>query len=282
MLGDFEYKRIRSIEQGCQSLSEAAGKGAVLAGGTDLLVEIRNGLKSPQLLVDCKGLEPLNAFSLDESGSTIGASVALNQLIEHRGFRTTHTALADALASIGTYQLRNRATLVGNICNASPAADAAPVLLVLDALVEAVGVDGPRTIPIRDFFAGVKKTTLKLDEIVTAITLPARSGLRTAFRKQQRIRGHDLAVVNVAGAYSQANKTLRLAIGSCAPTPVLVDPIEVDSKDNEAFADHVIKKLLRAVSPISDVRASAGYRSAVLPTLVKRILHELLSEGGGA
>ena len=282
MLGNFEYKRIRSIEEGCQYLAEAAGDGAVLAGGTDLLVEIRNGLKSPQLLVDCKGLDVLNVFSVDDSRSTIGASVALNQLIEHRVFRTTHPALADALASIGTYQLRNRATLVGNICNASPAADAAPVLLVLDAVVEVAGVEGPRTVPVRSFFAGVKKTTLKPDEIVTAIALPARSGLRTAFRKQQRIRGHDLAVVNAAGAYSPAKKVLKLAIGSCAPTPVLLDPIEVDSKDNEAFADHVIETVLRAVSPISDVRASAGYRNAVLPILVKRILHELLSEGGGA
>ena len=282
MLGDFKYKRIRSIEEGCQCLSEATGEGAVLAGGTDLLVEIRNGLKSPGILIDCKGLDALSDFSVDDSGSTIGASVTLNQLIEHRAFRTTHPALADALASIGTYQLRNRATLVGNICNASPAADAAPVLLVLDAVVEVVGVDGPRIISIRDFFTGVKKTTLKPDEIVTAIQLPRRSGLRTAFRKQQRIRGHDLAVVNVAGAYSPAERVLRLAIGSCAPTPVLLDPIEVDSGNNEAFAGHVIDKLLRAVSPISDVRASAGYRSAVLPILAERILHELLSAGGGA
>jgi len=282
VLGNFEYKRIRSIEEGCQHLAEAAGEGAVLAGGTDLLVEIRNGLKSPALLVDCKSLDTLKTFTVEDSGSTVGASVPLNRLIEHRGFRTTHPALADALASIGTYQLRNRATLAGNICNASPAADSAPVLLVVDAAVEAVGTKGHRTIPIRDFFAGVKKSTLKPDEIVTSIILPARSGLRTAFRKQQRIRGHDLAVVNVAGAYSPAEKILKLAIGSCAPTPVLLDPIEVNSKDADVFARHIVEIVRSSVSPISDVRASAGYRNAVLPILVKRILHELLSEGGGA
>jgi len=279
VLGNFEYKRIRSIEEGCQYLAEAAGEGAVLAGGTDLLVEIRNGLKSPELLVDCKGLDSLNEFNVGNSGSTIGASVSLNQLIEHRDFRTIHPALADALASIGTYQLRNRATLAGNICNASPAADSAPVLLVLGAAVEVVGVNGERTITIRDFFTGVKKTTLKPDEIVTAVKLPPRSDLRTAFRKQQRIRGHDLAVVNVAGAYSPDERTLRLAIGSCAPIPVLLDPIEVDPKDADAFARHVVEMVRSSVSPISDVRASADYRNAVLPILVKRILHELL--GGG-
>jgi CO/xanthine dehydrogenase FAD-binding subunit len=282
VLGDFKYKRIRSIEEGCLCLAEAAGKASVLAGGTDLLVEIRNGLKSPELLVDCKGMDSLKAFHVDTSGSTIGASVPLNRLIEHRGFHTTYPALADALLSIGTYQLRNRATLAGNICNGSPAADSAPTLLVLGATVHVAGVEGERVIPIYDFFAGVKKTTLKQDEIVTGIRLPDRSDVRTAFRKQQRIRGHDLAIVNVAAAYSRHEKTIRLAIGSCAPTPVLLDPIAVDSANTDTFIGHVIDVVSASVSPISDVRASANYRKAVLPILVKRILAELMSDGGGS
>lgn len=282
MLGDFKYKRIQSIEEGCLYLAEAAGKAAVLAGGTDLLVEIRNGLKSPETLVDCKRIDALKAFHVDASGSTIGASVPLNRLIEHREFHTTYPALADALLSIGTYQLRNRATLAGNICNGSPAADSAPVLLVLGATVDVIGVKGARAIPIRDFFAGVKKTSLKPDEIVTGIRLPNRTDLCTAFRKQQRIRGHDLAIVNVAAAYSRSERTVRLAIGSCAPTPVLLDPITVDSANTNAFIGHVVDVVRSSVSPISDVRASASYRNAVLPILVKRILTKLISDGGGS
>ncbi|MCK5828168.1 xanthine dehydrogenase family protein subunit M, partial [Candidatus Bipolaricaulota bacterium] len=100
------------------------------------------------------------------------------------------------------------------------------------------------------------------------------------FKKQQRIRGHDLAVVNVAMAYSPDDRTVRCAIGSCAPTPVLLDPIPVDIDKNEAFIDHVIDIVQSSVTPISDVRASADYRNAVLPVLVKRILNDLLSEGG--
>ena len=282
MLGNFEYKRIRSIEEGCLCLAEAAGEGAILAGGTDLLVEIRNGLKTPHLLVDCKDVDELKTFHVDSSQSSIGASVPLNRLIEHRGFHTTYPALANALLSIGTYQLRNRATLAGNICNASPAADSAPVLLVLGAMVDVVGVEGARTIPIHDFFIGVKETTLASDEIVTGIRLPNRSDLRTAFKKQQRIRGHDLAVVNLAAGYSQSEKTVRLAIGSCAPTPVLLDPITVDSGNKGVFIDHVIDIVRSSVKPISDIRASADYRNAVLPVLVKRLLGDLLPEGGGA
>lgn len=280
MLGNFEYKRIQSVEQGCHLLAEAGGTGAVLAGGTDLLVEIRNGIKSPSLLIDCKNVEQLNTFSVTSSGSTIGASVALNRLIENRDFHVAYPALSDALMSIGTYQLRNRATMAGNICNASPAADSAPVLLVLGAQVEVLGVHGSRTIPIQNFFVGVKKTILSPDEVVTSIRLPSRSDTRTSFRKQQRIRGHDLAVVNVAGAFSPHDNVVRLAIGSCAPKPVLLDPIEIDPTDSTALMSRVIKIVQSAVSPISDVRASAEYRNAVLPALIKRVLHDLLHEGG--
>jgi carbon-monoxide dehydrogenase medium subunit len=282
VLGDFEYKRIRSIDEGCHCLAEAAGKAAVLAGGTDLLVEIRNHLKSPKVLIDCKNVDALKQVHVDRSGSAIGASVPLNRLIENRAFHTTYPALATALLSIGTYQLRSRATLAGNICNASPAADSAPVLLVLDASVEVVGIRGPRSIPIRDFFVGVKRTVLTPDEIVVSIQIPQRADLHTTFLKQQRIRGHDLAVVNMAGAYSPGERILRLAIGSCAPTPVLLEPIKVDVGNVASFAGHVAEIVLSSVSPISDVRASSGYRNAILPVLVKRILHNLLAEGGAS
>jgi carbon-monoxide dehydrogenase medium subunit len=280
VLGNFEYLRIRSIEEGCRALADAPGESAVLAGGTDLLVEIRNGIRAPRLLIDIKGLESLDAFEPDTTRTRIGASVPLNGLIERRAFREGHPALSDALSSIGTYQLRNRATLAGNLCNASPAADSAPVLLVLGAEVEIVGPDTHRTLPLARFFTGVKKSALQPGEIVTAILIPERPGLRTAFRKQQRIRGHDLAVVNVAGAFSAQDGTLTLAIGSCAPTPVGLDPIPVDSSNRDAFAEHVAHLVSSTVSPISDIRASADYRNAVLPVLVRRILDDVLPRGG--
>jgi len=153
---------------------------------------------------------------------------------------------------------------------------------VLGACVEAVGTKGVRTIPLRDFFTGVKKTALAADEIVVSLRIPERADVKTAFLKQQRIRGHDLAVVNVAGSFSPSERILQLAIGSCAPTPVLLEPIEVDSRDLAAFSSHVTKIVHSSVSPISDVRASADYRNAILPVLVKRILQSLLAEGGAS
>lgn len=277
MRGTFEYVKVRTVDEACRHLAE--GEATVLAGGTDLLVEIRNGLRSPRLLVDCKSVETLDQLDVRQDEVTVGASVPLNLLIERKDVREAVPALSSAAASIGTYQLRNRATLIGNICNASPAADSAPVLLVLRAEVHICGASGSRTLPLRDFFVGVKKTALRDDELVTAITMHRPARLRTAFRKQQRIRGHDLAVVNVAGAYDPEERQLRLAVGSCAPTPLLLEPIPADRSNPRDAAVQAVEAAMRAVSPISDVRASADHRRAILPVLIRRTVEDLL--GGG-
>jgi len=283
VLGVFDYVRARSIEEACRLLAETDADASILAGGTDLLVEIRNGLRSPKLLIDVKGISELAHFQVDGPEVIIGASVPLNVLAEHRAIRESLPALADAAFSIGTYQLRNRATLAGNVCNASPAADSAPVLLSLDAKLSIVAANGRRTMPISELFTGVKRTCLAPGEIVTDIRIPAPAdGARTAFLKQQRIRGHDLAVVNVAGSYAPGTETLKVAVGSCAPTPVLLEPIDLSGNSFESIVDCVVTLAEAATSPISDVRSSAAYRRVVLPVLLRRLLDRLLDGGGGS
>ena len=279
MLGGFDYVRPRSIEDTCRLLAETKDA-RIFAGGTDLLVEIRNGLRSPSLLVDVKKIDELTSLETDGTQWIVGATVPLNVLAERRAIRDALPALADAALSIGTYQLRNRATLAGNLCNASPAADSAPVLLALGASVSVAGPDGLRTVPVSELFTGVKRTCLAPEEIVTDVRIPARpDGMRCAFLKQQRIRGHDLAVVNVAGRYEPGANRLRIAIGSCAPTPILLEPID-GTGSADAIGDHVIALAEAATSPISDVRASAEYRRAVLPVLLRRLIDRLLDGGG--
>jgi CO/xanthine dehydrogenase FAD-binding subunit len=280
VLGAFDYVRARSVEEVCRLLADADA--SILAGGTDLLVEIRDGLRSPKLLIDIKSIDELAHFQVDGPEVIIGASVPLNILAEHRAIRASLPALADAAFSIGTYQLRNRATLAGNVCNASPAADSAPVLLSLDAKLSVVSANARRTISMSELFTGVKQTCLKPSEIVTDIRIPAPTdGARTAFLKQQRIRGHDLAVVNVAGSYAPGTETLKVAVGSCAPTPVVLEPIDVSGNSFESIVGQVITRAGAATSPISDVRASTAYRRAVLPVLLRRLLDRLLHGGGG-
>jgi CO/xanthine dehydrogenase FAD-binding subunit len=282
VLGGFDCVRPRSVDEACRFLS-GTSDARVLAGGTDLLVEIRNRLRSPELLVDIKPIEELAQLQLDGPQLVVGASVPLNRLAEHRAIRQSLPALADSALSIGTYQLRNRATLIGNVCNASPAADSAPILLVCGAELSVASTDGWRKVPISELFTGVKRTCLAPGEIVTAIRIPVpEEATRTAFLKQQRIRGHDLAVVNVAGSYAPASKTLMVSVGSCAPTPVLLEPVDTDGNSLDSLASHVVELAEAATSPISDVRASAEYRRAVLPVLLRRLLDQLLEGGVGS
>lgn len=279
MFRSFEYLRVSSVEEGCRALADAR-QGALLAGGTDLLVQIRSGAVSPDLLVDGKRIEEWSRLAVSDQGVEIGANVSLARLVDSRRLREICPALCSAAEAIGTATLRNRATLAGNICNASPAADAAPVLLVQGATVEVTGSRGARQIPISEFFHGVRKTALRRDEIVTSIAMRPTPGLRTAFHKQQRIRGHDLAVVNVAGTYCPDSHVVRMAVGSCAPIPVLLPPIEAGGMSRNAIADRVMDAARQMLSPISDVRAASEYRWAVLGVLVQRVTEDLL--GGGS
>jgi len=281
VLGSFDYIRTHSVGEALTALAEAP-TAAVLAGGTDLFVNVRGGLQSPELLVDIKGIDELRALDCSDDGLSIGAAVPLNRIIENAVVRKRVPGLAAAAESIATYQLRNRATLVGNICNASPAADMAPILLVLGAEVIAAGPSGERVIPMAGFFAGVKRSALKPGEIVTRVLIPVLSCVRTAAVKQQRIRGHDLAVVNAAGAYLPEADQLMLAVGSCAPTPLLLEPMTVGGAAADELTAAALAQAGGVICPIDDVRSSAAYRGAVLPVLIRRLIDKLLDEQGGA
>ncbi|MEA1871663.1 MAG: xanthine dehydrogenase family protein subunit M [Candidatus Bipolaricaulota bacterium] len=282
MIGEFEYVRVESIAEGCSLLAEHAGNAAVLAGGTDLLVNIRNGTAPPNLLVDFKRIEELKAFLPDKG--VIGSSVPLNMIAEDRIIQERYRGLAEAAQNVGSYQIRNRATLAGNLCNASPAADMAPPLFVLNAHVTIAGPHGTRTLPVQDLFVGVKKNSLSPGEIIVSITLPpALPQVRTKFLKIQRIRGHDLAIINMAGYLDIASGELRIAIGSCAVTPILLPSLD-EPVNEDASIDALVEKLnalaQSAITPISDLRGSAEYRWAMVPVLLRKLMIALLSPKG--
>ncbi len=283
MVGRFEYARPSSAEEACRLLAEGGRDAAILAGGTDLLVDLRNGSRSPSLLVDVKRIGELQTLKTGGGEIAIGAAVPLNVVVENRELRKVYAGLSAAALSIATYPLRNRATVAGNLCNASPAADMAPILLVLDAKLTVQSPQGTRAVPVAKLFTGVKRTCLAPGDVVVDVRMPPLDGeLRTAFQKQQRIRGHDLAVVNAAAAYAPSRGILRVAIGSCAPTPVLLEPFDTKSTSPRALVDEVIRAAAAATAPIDDVRASAAYRRAVLPVLLRRLLADVIARGGGA
>jgi CO/xanthine dehydrogenase FAD-binding subunit len=279
MIGSCAYFKPRSLEEAFAARQQEGAR--LLAGGTDLLVDMRKGLEPVELLVDIKGLEELKVLAVHpKNGATVGGRVTLNALIEDPGIRESYPVISDAARTIATYQLRNRATLVGNICNASPAADMAPPLYVLDAQVLIAGPKGGRTIPIGSFLTGVKKTSLAKGEIVLGVKLPYHGPARMAFMKRQRIKGHDLASVNVAGLADRAAGTLRICIGACAPTPILLkdtDRLLGAAKGLSDLAEQAARLALDSISPIDDVRASAEYRRDMVAVLVKRVVRMICS-----
>ena len=285
MIGTFDYVRVSSVEEGCALLAAGNGEVVTLAGGTDLLVNIRNIGKSPDLLVDFKQVEQMNDLVTDsDAGVKIGACIPLNVIADNRVINERYAALAEAARSVGSYQVRNRATLGGNIANASPAADTAPALLILGASVNVTGKDGSRKIPIDQLFAGVKKTSLRVGEVITDITLPPLSlGARSAFVKKQRVKGHDLAIINMAAYCDMDAGKMRIAIGSCAVTPILLPEFSLVSDERvDSLIERVNDIAQDAISPIDDVRASAEYRRGLVPVLLHDLLSVLLNREGGA
>ena len=166
MLPKFDYFAPQTLQETFELLEKHGREAKLLAGGTDLIVSLRAREQRPKSLIDIKGVKELHELSFDEKrGLTVGAAVNLNKLIHYEAASKNYPLLKEAVSTIGDYEIRNRATLVGNICNGSPAADSAPALLVLDANVNIASQQGKRTIPLREFYTGVKKTALANNEL---------------------------------------------------------------------------------------------------------------------
>lgn len=275
------YERPLTTEAAVDLLSTTSGTAAVLAGGTDLVADIRLG-RNVDLLVDIKKIPEMSYFGWTPDGAlVIGACVTVQQVAENAAVRQRYPVLASAAEHLGSYQVRCRATIAGNLGNASPCADVAPALLVLQARVRIASRDGRREVPLHGFIRNVKQTALAQGEIITAVVVPSQpASLHSAFQKIKRIRGHDLALVNAAGAFDSATRELRLAIGSAACTPVLVEDLDgicPPGAGADEVGEHLAEKALAAIRPIDDVRASAEYRNDMTALLCRRLAHALMS-----
>jgi len=284
LLPEFEYFRPTTLDEALELLNKHAGEAAILAGGTDLLVDMRLRIKRPKYVIDIKGIKELHKVEYEEGiGITIGATVTLNELLRNKVIKEKYHVLWDAMRQMCDYHLRNRATLIGNICNASPAADSAPALLILNAKVNIASAEGTRTVDIKDFFTWVKKTVLKPNELVTSVFIPEPpKGSKGKYYKVVR-SVEDLALVGVAGLVANpkvpSERIVRLAYASVAPTPVRVFEVEElfkqDKPINELI-DKAVEIVLKRLSPISDVRATKEYRLHMIEIGTRLVLKELL------
>ncbi len=275
ILKKFEYLKPNSIQETISILSHYGEKARIINGGTDLIVGMRDKIIQPEYVVDIKAIPYLNKITYNkEQGLDIGATVTFNEVSDSKIVQEHYPILAETCKTIGSYQVRNRATLVGNICNASPSADAAPPLLVLDAKVNIMGPDGEKTVPLNQFFVGVKKNILNNGEIVTSVTVPPIKDKWTGiYLKQGRRKDVDLATVGVAVIVIRDE--IRIALGAVAPTPVRAFKTEVLLRGkviDESLLEEAGESTLAEVSPISDVRSSQEYREEIIKVLVKRAI----------
>jgi len=268
----FAYERPESLAEAVGLLTEHGPEARLLAGGTDLIIRLRDGTIRPRVVVDVKRIRELDdGIRQTGAGLTIGARATMTAIGADERIRRDFTALAEAAAVVGAVQIRNRATLAGNTCNASPAADTVPALLAFDAVVVAAGPAGERRIRVNDLLVRSGVTTLTQGELVTAIELPQPDVARSSVHlRRTRRRGHDLAAVTVA-CVVRADGSTRIAYGSLGPRPVLVgddsgllaDPAVPDDAKAALLAE-----LFTGASPSPrSMRASPDYRVAMLHVL---------------
>lgn len=270
----FAFASPQTLDQLLELLAERGPAARLLAGGTDLIVQLRSGRASPDLVIDIKHVHGLSAAIEDAGGALrVGARVTMRAIATDPRMRRHFPALVDAALVVGSVQIRTRATLAGNICNASPAADTAPALLVYGASVNIIGPGGERRLPLERFFVAPGQTALQRAELVSSIDLPLPTvATGAAFGRVTRRRGVDLATINLCALVNRSGEG-RFAFGAVAPTPVLAsDRGEVAaaaSAGPAAFAA-AIRPLLAKTSPISDVRGSREYRLAMLEVMTRR------------
>jgi carbon-monoxide dehydrogenase medium subunit len=281
-LPEFEYMRPPSLAEASRFLAEHPSEARPMLGGTDMFVRMRDGHWCPKYLVDVKHLDGTDNLAFDPTaGLTVGAAVNMNRVIDFPAVRQTYPVLAEAAQSVASYQLRNRATIVGNICNASPAGDTIGACLVYDGVLNVYNADGFREIPLAGFFTGPGKNVLKSGDIVTSIRLPIppKHGTGT-YLKLGRNKLSDLSIVGITAlgypdAAAPSGYRFRLALASVAPVPLVpskAEQIMADNEINEATLRRAGETAMEACSPIDDVRSSARYRKLMVRNLTYRAL----------
>lgn len=286
----FSYAIPGSIRELLGLLSDNRRSAKILAGGTDLIVQMRSGAVTPDLVIDVKKIPEFTCLTISDLGLTIGAAVSCRTLYEHQTVARTYPALIDSVTLIGGVQIQGRASIGGNLCNASPSADAIPALIVLHAKAIIKKTNGTRELPVEDFCTGPGASILVDGEALVSLQLPApqkHSGAR--FLRFIPRNEMDIAVVNAAASVVLSDDgthfmSARIAIGAVGPTPLLVreagDSLQGKRVSTESIAAAAeIAKL--AASPIDDMRGSIAQRFQLVQVLVRRALHGAVERAAG-
>lgn len=273
-----KYSRPESLEAAAQALYQEPGLTRILAGGTDVLVQLKSEVVEPDLLVDLKHLAGMREVAEEAGGYRVGAGVPGAVMGEHEGIKSLWPGVVEAVELIGSTQVQGRATMVGNLCNGSPAADSVPAMIAADATARVQGPDGAREVPVADIPTGPGKTSLSKGEFVSSIFLPSRperasdAYLRFIPRTEMDIAVSSAAVSLALDAEGRCTMA-RVAVGAVAPTVLLVEDAGaalVGSKLDASALAAMTAAVEAACSPINDKRGTIEFRTKTAGVLARR------------
>ena len=288
---DFEYCAPQTLREAIKLMAEKGDQARMLAGGTDLIVQMRVGRRQPERVVDAKNVSELNELSYgNRRGLRIGAAVACHRIYEDAQIAELYPGLTDSASIIGGIQIQGRASIGGNLCNASPSGDSIPTLIAYGATCEIAGPGGKRSLPVEEFCTGPGQNALADGEILVAVTLPpARKGSGAHYLRFIPRNEMDIAVVGVGAHVELANrrkdfKSVRIALAAVGPTPVFAREagalLEGREVSDEAIAE-AAQAAQAAASPISDMRGTADFRRHLVGVLTKRALNGAVQRAKG-
>jgi len=283
---EFTFAAPQSVQEAVDLLAKANGEARPLAGGTDLIAQMKENRRNPVVVIDIKRISELNDISWDaQKGLRIGSAVSCSRIAGHASVRERYPALAEACALVGSVHIQNRATLGGNFCNAAPSADAVPPVLSYGGRLVIAGPNGRRELAAEDFFTGPGQTVLGKGEILVEIVIPTPPALSgAAYLRFIPREEMDIAIVGVGSCVQMnADRTrceqARITLAAVAPTPVRAREAEaflVGKALDQSTIAQAGELAANAAKPISDVRSSAAYRVEMVKVLTRRTLQKAL------
>ena len=278
-MSDLRYEAPETVSAAVALLASAKGMTRVLAGGTDIIVQMETDLIEPELIVDIKKIPEVKGIKAENGGFRVGAAATGMQICDHAAFAKAWPGVIEGVKLIGSIQVKGRASMAGNLCNASPGADSVPPMITAGAVCRVVGAKGTREVPAEQIPTGPGKTSLAKDEIITSIFFPARpkrSG--DAYQRFTPRTEMDIAVTGVAVNLTLDDKGVctaaRVVLGAVAPTALLVEPAAkalIGTKVDDAAIEKMVAACRAACKPIDDKRGTKEFRIEVTGVLAKRV-----------
>lgn len=291
ILNDFEYFAPKSRNEALELVARLGNKAKILAGGTDLIIMMKEKMIKPENLINITNIQEFKGISCEPGkGAVIGACTTLNEIEFSEVLKEKYPALSYAAAQLGSHQVRVMATIGGNCCHSSPAAETPPVLAALGAKAVISSKAGDREVPVEDFILGNRKNALAEDEMLTALVLPEPAPMSACCYDHIGLRdAMEIDIVNMAvnlelDKDGQTVKSVKLVMGSVSPRPLLSEKVPallVGQKFNDELVEKAAEATQSEVKPISDVRASAEYRREVVGVLTRRVLNAAFTAAKG-